>query len=210
MTDYRRYSNSTSSDAEEEVNDRCCFGRLRVFTLLPIITILNVFFDIGGICLTLHTDLFYGFCVMLCVSLLCLAAIISGVQEEKKWKIRVTMLCFGLKLTALALLLALIGISVYDHQFVVDIWHLNLDPTVNVLLLIFIPSQILFVILQFELSDRTIQLIAIRDELYVIPSIECPADWRSSLSVHLEKLDRLEKLRAQRPSLATVLAADKY
>jgi hypothetical protein len=50
----------------------------------------NFFLDIGCACLSIGSDLIYIFGVIAVFSLLCFGAILSGVQEEQKNKIRLT------------------------------------------------------------------------------------------------------------------------
>lgn len=89
-TDYRRYSNS--SEAEEVVlNERCCFGYLSAFTCLPLIAGLNFFVDVGAACLSISSDFIYIFGVFAIFSLLCLGAVMSGVQEEQSAKIKLSI-----------------------------------------------------------------------------------------------------------------------
>ncbi|KAI6243623.1 hypothetical protein M3Y99_00024300 [Aphelenchoides fujianensis] len=210
MADYRRYSNSTNTIEEDEIEDHCCFGFLSTFTWLPMIVALNFLLDVAGACLALGSDLLFAFGLMSAFSLLCIGAVVSGVQEEQKRKIRITVFWVVIKLLLLTVLLALVGVALYDEQFVVDILHINLDEAINWRLLCFLPLQIFFVGVQFDWSERAMKLIAIRDEVYVIPCDESAGSLRRSLRKHLDKIAEMERARAKRYSLATVLPHNQY
>uniref|UniRef100_A0A915D0W9 Transmembrane protein n=1 Tax=Ditylenchus dipsaci TaxID=166011 RepID=A0A915D0W9_9BILA len=175
---------SIGSDfSEDQFDQNCCFGQL------------NVMFLRAG-CKYLEHIATYLFAVSTTVSLLCLCSVINGVQEEKRAMIKFPALWAGVKLVVLcALSLTAVAGLTEEHLTHVD-FELSLELK---LLFCLLPIAAVLLFVQYHLSSRVMELIKLRDELYVIPSSPASKSgganglgsgalsrMRNSLRLHLE------------------------
>uniref|UniRef100_A0A915D248 Transmembrane protein n=1 Tax=Ditylenchus dipsaci TaxID=166011 RepID=A0A915D248_9BILA len=188
---------SIGSDfSEDQFDQNCCFGQLNVMSWLQIVTLWNLVLDALCTFLSLEHIATYLFAVSTTVSLLCLCSVINGVQEEKRAMIKFPALWAGVKLVVLcALSLTAVAGLTEEHLTHVD-FELSLELK---LLFCLLPIAAVLLFVQYHLSSRVMELIKLRDELYVIPSSPASKSgganglgsgalsrMRNSLRLHLE------------------------
>jgi hypothetical protein len=176
---------SSSSDVfrEDDFRDRCCFDVLSILTVLQLVALLNFLLDALCTYLSLEHIATYAFAISSATSLLCLCTVISGVQEEKNWMIRGTMAYVVLKMIILVALSLVAFVGVFEMYLTEPNFGLSFELT---LLLIVLPLFVALLCVQWSYSERVIRLIALRDELYIIPSAVGSVRMRESLRLALD------------------------
>ncbi|KAE9554128.1 hypothetical protein FO519_002665 [Halicephalobus sp. NKZ332] len=191
-------SQKMSTDEEEIENlenleNRCCFGVFNMITLLQLTALLN--FVLDGICtyLGFHSIASYFFAFSSTGSLLCLCAIISAAQEEKRKMMAMTSIWVSLKGLVLGLLYIIASAAILDNYTNDDSFFLSLEL---VLLFAIIPFCLMTSFLQFQLTKKVVLLIEAKDEFYVIPSAHGSVEMRPSLRLYLaaRKLSSLQNV----------------
>jgi hypothetical protein len=202
-TDYRRYSNNTE---EEEVvlDERCCFGYASAFACLPVLACITFFMDVGAACLSIGSDFIYFFGIIAIFSLLCFGAVLSGVQEEQSAKIKLSIGWVLVKMLLVTLFIFALIVALIDPTWFTELTRLNLDSNNCTGLLAFLPLHLILLILQLVWSRQMLEIIRIRDMLYIIPCEVGPVPLRNSLRVHLDSL------KSKQYSISTILPAEKY
>ncbi|KAH7707808.1 hypothetical protein AAVH_24963 [Aphelenchoides avenae] len=170
---------SVSSDDDHfDFNDRCCFGLLNILTVLQLVALLNFLLEALCTYLSLEHVATYAFAISSTTSLLCVCAVISGIQEEKKWMIRCTMAYVVVKLIVIVALY-LTGFAAAVEFYVTD-EHFSLSYQLRALFMV-VPVLVASLVIQWTLSTRVINFIALRDDLYIIPSAAGSVRMRGSL-----------------------------
>ena len=170
---------------------------LRLFkhfkTLLQLTALFN--FVLDGICtyLALQSVASYLFALSAVGSLLCLCAIISAAQEEKRKMMATTSIWVSLKMLVIGLLYVVASAAVIDNYFNDDAFFLPLEL---IILFAIVPFCLMANFLQFKLTQKVVLLIEARDEFYMIPSAHGSVEMRPSLRLYLaaRKLSTLQKV----------------
>jgi len=173
---------STDEEDLQNLEDRCCFGAFNMITLLQLTALFNFILD--GICayLSLQSIATYLFALSAIGSLLCLCAIISAAQEEKKKMMATTSIWVSLKMLVIGLLYLIATIAILDNYINDDSFFL---PIELVILIAVIPLCLTVDFLQFKLTKKVVLLIEARDEFYMIPSAHGSVEMRPSLRLYL-------------------------
>ncbi|CAD5235296.1 unnamed protein product [Bursaphelenchus xylophilus] len=170
---------------EDLLNEKCCFGYMNLFTCLAMLAVVNLVVDIVGAILAMGTDIMFLFVVIAIGSMLCLAAIITSIREEKKRMVNLTKVWVVFKFLIMGLSALIL---ILENSMELELTGITMSP-INELwpLILLLPLFVLFLGAQYYISSRVVKLIAIRDEIYIIPSSPGSVRLRESLRVELER-----------------------
>ncbi|CAD5228568.1 unnamed protein product [Bursaphelenchus okinawaensis] len=170
---------------EELVQEQCCFGFVNIFTCLVLLSIINLIIDVIGGCLSAGTDLIFLFVVIGTGSMLCMAAVVTSVREEKKRMVNYTKVWVVFKFVIMGLSAAIL---IIENSMEFELTGISLTTFEEMWpLIMLLPLYVLFLGTQYLISCRVVRLIAVRDEIYIIPNSPGSHDLRRSLRIELER-----------------------
>lgn len=80
-----------------------------------------MFVDVGVACLSIGSDFVYLFGIVSVFSILCLAAVVSGIQEEQSGKIKLSIAWTLIKMVSIVILTAGLILAVIDFDWFTEL-----------------------------------------------------------------------------------------